>query len=435
METELSRFQMHLTRALTLAQENSMMFQVERKLILLMAHIQQGGYESDQIAALVPRRDRNTFQKRVANALVSKSPCYRRRALVITFHMLGIPRALIAEFSMFSQHAVRALVRHFQKDGAREVLVRPSNRIKKAERQDVRDRLFAIMHAPPIEYDVNRTTWTIKLLQRALANEGIRIGHNTIGTMIRNEGYNFRKTRQVLTSNDPDYRSKLKKITNILRRLGPADRFFSVDEYGPFSVKQQGGRRRVRKGEYPTVPQYQMSKGRLIVTAALELSTNQVTHFYSDKKDSGEMIELLRVLLRQYSGCRRIYFSWDAASWHSSKLFLAEVRRVNNIDYRKENNTPVVKLAPLPARAQFLNVIESVFTGMSRSIIQNSDYEAVSSARAAIDRYFQERNEYFMKNPRRAGKKIWGKEIVPSRFNESQNCKDPRRMKLAAVRR
>jgi hypothetical protein len=132
--------------------------------------------------------------------------------------------------------------------------------------------------------------------------------------MIRNEGYNFRKTRQVLTSNDPDYRSKLKKITTILKRLGPADRFFSVDEYGPFSVKQHGGRRRVRKGEYPTVPQYQVSKGRLIVTAALELSTNQVTHFYSDKKDSGEMIALLRLLLKQYSGCRRIYFSWDAAA-------------------------------------------------------------------------------------------------------------------------
>src|SRR5262249_35967255 len=77
-----------------------------------------------------------------------------------------------------------------------------------------------------------------------------------------------------------------------LKHLGPADRFFSVDEYGPFSVKQHGGRRRVRKGECPTVPQYQISKGRLIVTGGLELSTNQVTHFYSDKKDSGEMIAL-----------------------------------------------------------------------------------------------------------------------------------------------
>ena len=181
----------------------------------------------------------------------------------------------------------------------------------------------------------------------------------------------------------------------------------------------------MRGGEYPTIPQYQISKGRLVVTAALELSTNQVTHFYSDKKDTEEMITLLRLLLRQYSGCRRIYFSWDAASWHSSKEFFAVVRRLNNAVYRKLNNPPIVKLAPLPARAQFLNVIESVFSGLSKSIIQNSDYESVSAAQSAIDRYFQERNEYFLKNPKRADKKIWGKELVPSKFSESHNCKHP----------
>jgi hypothetical protein len=97
------------------------------------------------------------------------------------------------------------------------------------------------------------------------------------------------------------------------------------------------------------------------------------------------MIALLRMLLKQYSSCRRIYFSWDSASWHSSKKFQAEVSQVNKLEYRRANNTPMVKLAPLPARAQFLNVIESVFSGMSRSIVQNSDYESVSAAQAAID--------------------------------------------------
>jgi transposase len=428
------RLRIQLDRALKLAEENSIFFRAERKLILLMARIQQGRYELDQIAVLVPDQDRRTFRDYVAKALLANSICYRRRALVITFYMLGIPPPLIAEFLTLSQHAVRELVRKHQEGGTKLILTRPSNRTKKAERQDLRDRLFAVMHAPPIDYDINRTTWTIKLLQRVLAKEEIKIGHNTITKMIRKEGYNFRKTRQVLTSNDPDYRRKLKKITGILRRLGLFDRFFSVDEYGPFSVKQHGGRRRVRKGEYPTVPQYQISRGRLIVTAALELSTNQVTHFYSDKKDTSEMIALLHLLLKQYSGCRRIYFSWDDASWHSSKKFLAEVGRVNKVEYRKSNKTSMVKLAPLPARAQFLNVIESVFSGMSRSIIQNSDYESVSSARAAIDRYFQERNEYFKKNPQRAGKKIWGNELVLSRFSESQNCKDPRVMRLTSVR-
>ncbi len=206
-------------------------------------------------------------------------------------------------------------------------------------------------------------------------------------------------------------------------RLGPDERFFSIDEFGPFSVKKTGGRRLVAASEYPTVPQWQRSKGVLIVTAALELSTNQVTHFYSEKKNSHEMIRLLDIITTKYSGCKRIYFSWDAASWHVSKLFLARVEVVNEYRYRKRRFKSFVELAPLPARAQFLNVIESVFSGMATAIIHNSDYQSVDEAKGAIDRYFMERNEHFRQHPRRAGNKIWGKELVASEFREGQNCK------------
>jgi hypothetical protein len=162
-----------------------------------------------------------------------------------------------------------------------------------------------------------------------MAARGCVAGHNTVSKIIRSAGYRFRKAREVLTSNDPDYKDKLRKITSILSRLGRNDRFFSIDEFGPFSVKKRGGRRLVLSNEYPTVPQWQRSKGFLIVTAALELSTNQITHFYSEKKNSKEMIKLLEILIAKYSGCKQIYFSWDAASWHASKLFLEKVREVN----------------------------------------------------------------------------------------------------------
>jgi transposase len=426
-------FRKMLDRVFHLVEENQRLYDVERALILKMAHIYQGHYTASQLADMVPPAHRSAFTDYIARALNAKSFRYKRRSLVITFYLLGVPLQLIAKFLGISRHAIREFVRRYREGQIAALLIRPSKKLKIAEREDLRDRLFAVMHAPPIDYDINRTTWTINLLQRVLVKEGVRIGHNTLAQMIRREGYNFRKTRQVLTSNDPDYRHKLEAITRILRRLGPNDRFFSVDEYGPFSIKQQGGRRRVKKGEYPTVPQYQVSKGRLTVIAALELSTNQVTHFYSNKKDTEEMTELLQLLLKRYSGCRRIYFSWDAASWHSSKKFQAEVRRVNKAGFREANISPMVKLAPLPARAQFLNVIESVFAGMSRSIIQNSDYESISAAKAAIDRYFEERNDHFIKNPRRAGNKIWGKELVPSRFSESHNCKDLSFMRLIAA--
>lgn len=54
--------------------------------------------------------------------------------------------------------------------------------------------------------------------------------------------------------------------------------------------------------------------------------------------------------------------------------------------------SPRIELVPLPARAQFLNVIESIFSGLARAIIHNSDYASKEEAKAAIDLYFDERN-------------------------------------------
>jgi hypothetical protein len=188
----------------------------------------------------------------------------------------------------------------------------------------------------------------------------------------------------------------------------------------------KGGRRLVSPDEYPTVPQWQKSKGCLTITAALELSTNQVTHFYSLKKDTEEMIRLMELLLLQYRSRDTLYLSWDAASWHVSKRLCERVDEVTREDYRVVHKTPAVVLVPLPAGAQFLNVIESVFSGLARAVIHNSDYGSVDEAKTAIDRHFRERNEHFQRHPRRAGKKIWGSELVPCEFSEAQNCKDPR---------
>jgi hypothetical protein len=149
-----------------------------------------------------------------------------------------------------------------------------------------------------------------------------------------------------------------------------------------------------------------------------------VTHFYSDKKNTDEMIKLLNVLLEEYRHLRTIYLSWDAASWHISEKLYDVIASSNKMAHA--TGAPHVEVAPLPAGAQFLNVIESVFSGMSRAVIRSSNYMSVDDAKAAIDRHFSDRNAYFLANPQRAGKKIWGSERVPPRFLEGQNCKDPR---------
>ena len=137
------------------------------------------------------------------------------------------------------------------------------------------------------------------------------------------------------------------------------------------------------------------------------------------------MIRLLDLLLQQYSGQRCLFLSWDAASWHVSAKLNERVSEANSAAEVSPHGTPFVKLMPLPASAQFLNVIESVFSGMAKAILHNSDYRSVGDCKAAIDKYFAERNEVYRRNPKRAGKKIWGKELVRPCFMPSNNCKDP----------
>jgi hypothetical protein len=301
----------------------------------------------------------------------------------------------------------------------------PKRRAKsQAEANQAREAVFKVLHSPPSDFGFNRTTWKRADLQQALKTTGSMLSKRDIQSIIKAAGYRWLKAKQVLTSRDPEYRTKLDNVKAILQGLREDEGFFSIDEYGPVAVLKRGGRKLVAPDESVTVPRWQKSKGVVIVTAALELSTNQVTHFYSDKKNTAEIIKLLNLLLAQNPHLSRLYLSWDAASWHMSKQLTRRIAS-NNVMAEVTGSTRV-ETAPLPAGAQFLNVVEAVFSGMARAILHNSDYSSVGEARVAIDRYFTERNEYFREHPQRAGNKIWGNERGTAAFSESSNHKDPR---------
>jgi transposase len=357
--------------------------------------------------------------------IVNRPLKYRNRAMTILLYAENLSPCAISGFLFLHQHTVNTYIDLYKTHGLHILFSPRRKEVVKSQDPQYKDALFKILHAPPSCYDINRTTWKMQDLQRIMAEEGYGLCKNNIRKIIKDAGYTMRKAKKVLTSNDPNYQSKLERITYILSHLGSQEKFFSIDEFGPFAVKLQGGKSLVAPGKIKTVPQYQKSKGSLICTAALELSTNQVTHFYSEKKNTQEMVKLLEILVKEYAQEDRIYFSWDAASWHASKALEKKVEEINCYASEKDQHIPIVELAPLPSRAQFLNVIESVFSGMARAIIHNSDYQSVEECKQAIDRYFAERNHYFKENPKRAGDKIWGKERVPTTFSESNNCKDP----------
>ena len=293
--------------------------------------------------------------------------------------------------------------------------------------KEKKERLTKIIHETPKAYGINRASWSLEALSDAYENTyGERASRSSISEYFTAAGYKFKKAKKSLMSCDPTYREKLNKIKDTLSHLTSDEKFFSIDEFGPFSIRIHGGRALVPGDQIRTIPQRQRSRGSLICTAALELSSNQILHFYSKKKNSKEMIKLLRRLIIRYRDQKRIFVSWDSASWHASKMLYKVVNEINSDEFRSRHKTPIVELIPLPSGAQFLNVIESVFSGMARAILHNSNYRTVDECKSAINRYFADRNRAFLERPRRAGNKIWGKERVEAVFKEEHNCKDPR---------
>jgi transposase len=348
----------------------------------------------------------------------------RNRAMVALASHRKIPGATIRAFLGVGKAFVRKYRDKFE-HGDVEAMFAPQTRSnRKIDNETLRNAVFCLLHEPPANHGINRTTWTMPILCQVLRENGNQIGPAVVRKMIKVAGYKWRRAKVVLTSNDPTYLEKLAGIRSILSNLQPDEAFFSIDEYGPFAIKAKAGRKLVPPGVQPVVPQWQRSRGCMIMTAALDLSGNQVTHFYSAKKNTGEMIRMMDVLIERYAERRKLYLSWDAASWHISKRLFARIDAHNAAV--ADGSGPLIATAPLPAGAQFLNVIESVFSGMARAIIHNSDYKSVDDAKAAIDEYFAGRNAHFRDHPRRAGKKLWGKEREPAVFSEGNNCKDPR---------
>ncbi len=163
----------------------------------------------------------------------------------------------------------------------------PRNHQQTALLKGRKEKLIKLLHESPKLHGLNRTSWSMLALTTVYNQLYTpNLNYEQVRWCIHQMGYKYKKSREMLTSPDPKFREKIKKIQNILQKLRPNEKFFSIDEYGPVSIKIKGGRTLKSAGEAPDwLPEKQKAKGIVICTAALELSTNQVTHFFFRKKE------------------------------------------------------------------------------------------------------------------------------------------------------
>ena len=283
----------------------------------------------------------------------------------------------------------------------------PKKPTQSTELRPAAKALIEILHHKPNAYGINRSNWNQESLAGAFEKQyGQKLSKSTVSRLLKQAGFSWKKSRKVLTSPDPAYREKVDLLLRTLESLKANEDLFFIDELGPLQIRRYGGRCYTPKGETPTHPQNQRAKGSITIYGALSAITNQVTWFYGGTKDSAGMIDLVEILYNQYHCKSTIYFTWDAASWHRSNVLVEWADEFNAWNSAKSSG-PRIEFIPLPTSAQFLDVIEAVFSAMKKAVIHNSDYQSQEEMKAAISMHFIERNNFFKHNPKRAGKRIW----------------------------
>lgn len=310
------------------------------------------------------------------------------------------------EATHVSKRTIYRWLRNFSKDRLDSIEVHVHMPAKEREKAELQTRVIDIIHKMPALYGINRTTWTYGAIAEAYQKVyGAAVSVGKIQDVIRNTNYSWRHARRVLTSPDPEYRVKVERLLDTLQGLKEGERFFFIDEVGPYRVRKYGGRVLMPKDETVTLPEYQKSRGKVQFVAALEAVTNQLIWLFTPDKGAASMLKLFEKITQDYASCPAIFFTWDAITVHSSKKVTEWINTHN-----EAGKGPHIEVVPLPSNSQFLNVIEAVFGGMKKAVICNSDYPSAEAMQEAIGRHFVERNKFYRDNPKRAGNKIWDKQ-------------------------
>jgi len=150
----------------------------------------------------------------------------RNRAILALALLQRIPLVHVCHYLKISRSTANRWAKIFQDGGTNALLFPDAARSPKCVSEAVNAALFKVLHCPPASYGFARTNWRAIDLKAAMTTEGVVTSLWTIRRAIRRAGYRWKKAKSSLTSNDPRYTEKVKRITSILENLGDDEAFF-----------------------------------------------------------------------------------------------------------------------------------------------------------------------------------------------------------------
>lgn len=246
--------------------------------------------------------------------------------------------------------------------------------------------------------------WTIRLLQQHIRTRATEAGHpsvaqiatGTLSELLSARDIKPHKIRYYLERRDPDFEEKMAQVLVVYQQVewtlqqgAPELRTIVSVSYDEKPGIQAIG---TTAPDLPPEPGRHACVGRdheyvrygtLSLLAGINLITGQVIGSVEERHRSREFVAFLKKLDAQYPPEAKIQMILDNHSAHTSKETRAYLQSVPNR----------FEFVFTPKHASWLNIIESFFAKMSKSMLRGIRVTSKEELRQRIEQYLDEVNE------------------------------------------
>ena len=112
--------------------------------------------------------------------------------MVVLANCRGLSSGLVCHFLGIDKQTHRKYLRTFKNGGHAALFARQTKSTRKFDNEAVKQAVFGILHEPPSNYGINRTTWIMPDLTRVLRDTGQPACPEVIRKITKAAGYRWR---------------------------------------------------------------------------------------------------------------------------------------------------------------------------------------------------------------------------------------------------
>lgn len=167
---------------------------------------------------------------------------YGYRVKIVLLSRQGYKNTEVGRMVNRHPNTVHKWIEVFKRYGIKGLTRRRENNSFPKFDKPTRKKIVSITKTDPRKLGMPFSTWSLRNLKIYLEKRGIvdSIGRETIRTILLCNGISWKKHREILTSSDPEYELKKKRVLKLYKNKPKDGVVLCQDEKGPIAAKELG---------------------------------------------------------------------------------------------------------------------------------------------------------------------------------------------------